>query len=98
MEPSCNEARLVDSGSGYFSNNTFFRVGVAEICVNNSYIPVCGTLTQEEALLLCVDSEGRYGEWFNVFIFVYYIHLLPTDNRCIDISCLWDFIRLFYEY
>ena len=60
-EPFCNEARLVDSGSGYFSNGTFFRVGLAEICVNNSDTPVCGTLTQEEAILLCVDSEGRYG-------------------------------------
>ena len=60
--PSCDVPRLADSGYGTFFNGTSFNIGRPEICVNgSSYAPICDSLTQEEAVLICSDTYGRYG-------------------------------------
>lgn len=60
-QPSCYGSRLTDRGYGSFSNGTSFTIGRPEVCVNNSFVPVCESVTHEEAILVCNDAESRYG-------------------------------------
>ena len=61
LVPSCDYPQLADRGYGAFFNGTYFTVGRPEICVNNSYLPICESVTQEEAIILCSVLEGEFG-------------------------------------
>ena len=62
-EPSCSSYDLAERGYGAFFNGTSFYVGRPQACVNGSRAPICGSLNQEEAVLLCTNIQGYYGEY-----------------------------------
>lgn len=60
--PSCSSPSLANRGYGSFFNGTSFSVGQPEICINYTYYhPICGNVTQQEAILMCYAAEYDYG-------------------------------------
>ena len=66
QQPSCSGSRFSNGGYGTFSNGTSFNFGFPEICADGmSYSPICGELTEQEAVLFCSDASGQYGECYH---------------------------------
>ena len=61
-EPSCSSYDLAERGYGTCFNGTSFFVGRPQACVNGSRAPICGSLSQEEAVLICINIQDYYGE------------------------------------
>ena len=64
-QSSCsNSIRLSQSGSGDIRNNDYIYIGNAEVCVNETYVPICSNLlTEDLAQLVCYNEFGSdYGE------------------------------------
>ena len=61
-EPPCNN-ELAEQGYGRFFNGTSFYVGRPQACVDGSRAPICGSLSQEEAVLFCYNVQQYYGDY-----------------------------------
>ncbi len=66
QQQSCSGSRLTNGGSGRLSNGTSFVVGRPEVCADGmDYSPICGELTEQEAIIFCNDASGQFGEHNN---------------------------------
>ena len=53
---------LASHGYGYFFNGSSFSIGRPQLCSMNEYVPVCTSISEDEATVICYSSEGQYGE------------------------------------
>ena len=53
---------LASRGNGHFFNGSHFSIGRPQLCSMNEYVPVCTSISEDEATVICYSSEGKYGE------------------------------------
>ena len=53
---------LASRGYGYFFNGSSFSIGRPQLCSMNEYVPVCTSISEDEATVICYSSERKYGE------------------------------------
>ena len=53
---------LASRGYGYFFNGSSFSIGRPQLCFMGEYVPVCTSISEDEATVICYSSEGKYGE------------------------------------
>ena len=63
-------ASLASRGYGYFFNGSGFSIGRPQLCSVNEYVPVCTSISEDEATVICYSSEGQYGELNQGFFFL----------------------------
>ena len=59
------QTRFVNTGSGYFNNGSHVVVGRVEVCINDTYTPVCNdALDQTLAEYICYRSYGYSSKYY----------------------------------
>ena len=61
-------ASLASRGYGHFFNGSSFSIGRPQLCSMNEYIPVCASISEDEATVICYSSEGQYGELYFILL------------------------------
>ena len=60
---SCNGyTSLASRGHGHLFNGSSFSIGRPQLCSMGEYIPMCTSISEDEATVICYSSEGKYGE------------------------------------
>ena len=76
-------ASLASRGYGYFFNGSGFSIGRPQLCSVNEYVPVCTSISEDEATVICYSSEGQYGELNQGLFFP--VNYMKVD---IEINCI----------
>ena len=84
---SCDNgsASLASRGYGYFFNGSGFSIGRPQLCSMGEYVPVCTSISEDEATVICYSSEGQYGELYPILLNNNYI---KGDITGIEINCI----------